>query len=121
MKTSPFVEVVVGIVAIALLVLLLNPFMIWMPTPLAYAVVALALVACGVFGGFVLRERADDERELLHTMHSGRVAYLAGFTVLVLGAVYQALTAMVDVWLFSAIAVMVVVKIVVRWWLERSG
>jgi hypothetical protein len=121
MKTSPLLELVVGIIAIVLLVLLLNPFMLWMPTPLQYGVVALALIACGVFGGVVLREHADDERELLHTMLSGRIAYLSGFTVLVIGAVYQALTAMVDTWLFSAIAVMVVVKLAVRWWLERRG
>lgn len=119
--SSRIIEAIVGVLALLLLVLLLNPFMLWMPSTIQYCVVALALVVCALFGGLILREHVHDERELAHTLTSGRTAYLAGFMVLVVGAVYQAVTYMVDIWLFAAIAVMVVVKLWVGWWLDRKG
>ena len=99
---------------IGLLVLFLDPFMYWMPSYAVYVALAFAFLSFGIFAGMVWREKAQDEREELHAMRASRMAYLAGLAVLVVGAAYQALTDMVDGWVFSAIAVMVLVKLATR-------
>jgi hypothetical protein len=120
MDRSTTTEIIAGVVLVGLLVLFVNPYMFWMPSVLTYCVLGLVLVGFGVFGGMVWHERPRDEREELHAMRASRFAYLAGLGVLVAGAVYQAATAMMDKWLFAAIAVMVLVKLATRFHANRA-
>ena len=60
-----FLQIGVVVLIIALLVSLTDPFMVLMPPPLAMTVMVLATILVSVFGAFVLKERADDEREAL--------------------------------------------------------
>jgi len=114
MEKNAIIELVGGIFLVGLFVLFLNPHMLWEYSMLAYGALGLALVGFGVFGGMVWREQARDEREELHAMRASRMAYLAGLSVLVVGATYQAVTDMMDTWLFAAIVVMVLVKLATR-------
>jgi hypothetical protein len=104
-------EFVISAVLIVLTVLFLDPFMIWMPDSAVYALIVALLVIFAVFAGFVWREKARDERDELHRMIAGRVGYLAGAGVIVLGVIYQTLFTHPDPWLILALLGMVFGKL----------
>ena len=108
-----------ALVLIALCVLVLNPFHFWMPTLLAMMLLIFTFAAFAAFAAFVIRERAEDERAILHRMYSGRFAFLAGSFVLTLGILFQALHHHVDAWLVGALAVMVFAKLLSRLYGDR--
>jgi len=101
-------------VLVALLILLSDPFMLWMPMGVQLAVLLGAAVLACVWTGFVLYERAGDEREALHTMHAGRIAYLSGIAVLTLALIVQGLSHAIDPWIPGALGAMVVAKLAAR-------
>lgn len=112
-------SVSVAVVLVGLLVLLSDPFMVWMPMGAQLAVlIAAAAVTCA-WAGFVMYERAHDEREMTHKMHSGRVAYLSGLAVLTIALVVQGFAHSIDPWIPTALGVMVVSKLVARLYAER--
>ena len=105
-------EIIVAVVLILLILLFLNPFGLWMPDTLVYMLIAGVVVLFALFAGFVWKERARDEREQLHKMIAGRLAYLAGMGVLVLGVAVQGFTLPhVDPWLLFALFAMILGKI----------
>lgn len=111
-------HILTAIIFVGLLVLLSDPFMLWMPPQAQMlALLAVAVLAC-VWAGFVMYERAHDEREVVHKMHAGRVAYLSGVAVLTLALVVQGLAHAIDPWVSAALAVMVVSKLVSRLYTE---
>lgn len=108
-------HILVALVLVVLLILLTDPFMLWMP-PLAAmaALLALAVFAC-IWTGFVMRESVGDEREALHRMRAGHIAYLSGIGVLTLGLVMQGfIDHHIDPWIGTALAVMVISKLGTR-------
>lgn len=108
---------VAGLLAFFLLVLAdLVPF--WMPMMGELMALLLVVVLLLIWAGFVLKEVAHDEREVLLKMKSGRVAYLSGLGVLTLGLIVQGLNEMIDPWIAIALAVMVVSKLLTRFYLE---
>jgi len=107
-----------AVVLVALLVLLSDPFMLWMPMGAQLTVLLGAAVLVCVWTGFVLYERANDEREALHTMHAGRVAYLSGIAVLTLALIVQGLNHAIDPWISAALGTMVVAKLAARLYAE---
>lgn len=112
MKNNGLTEIILSCIIIALVIALLNPFNFM--TSMTMMMVQLALVVVfALFVGFVWKERGRDERELLHRALAGRVSFLAGSTVLVIGIVVQGLMYHVDPWLVSALAVMVLAKLAV--------
>lgn len=113
-------EIGVSIALVFLLALILNPFDILMPTMAQVAVLAFTVAAFGVFASFILKESARDEREGAHRMFAGRVAFLAGATVLILGIVVQGVWATIDVWLVAALVAMVVGKVAARVYTEKN-
>jgi len=112
MKKDTLIELVISLSFIVLLVLLLNPFNFWMPTSIQMLLIALVVIVFALFASFVWREKARDEREEYHKMTAGRIGYLAGIAILVLGVVVQAFAHALDPWLVSALGVMVITKIV---------
>ncbi|MSU73591.1 hypothetical protein EXS56_00425 [Candidatus Kaiserbacteria bacterium] len=112
-------EIIASFVLVVLVVLVLNPFHFWMPMPLQMMVLGATIAAFGVVAGFVVRERAGDERDVAHRMRAGRVAFLAGTAVLVVGIVVQSFMHQVDSWLVGALAVMVVAKMLARAYEDR--
>ena len=107
-------ETIVGAVLLALAVLLLNPFNFWMPDMMVMGMLGVMLAAFALFASFVLREKVGDEREAVHRMLAGRVAFLIGSAFLTLGIVVQATTHEVDKWLVGALVAMVLSKIATR-------
>ncbi|SRR6266481_3043518 len=109
-KTAPSILCAIAIVVLA--ALLLNPFHLGMPGMMYLMLLVALLAAFGAYTAFILREGGGDEREMAHRMFSGRVAFLSGALVFVIGIVYQGFTTVVDPWLVVGIAVMLVAKVV---------
>ena len=74
-----------------------------------------------VFAAFVWKERAHDEREEQHRLISGRVSFLCGALVLVLGIVVETYQGTPDGWLIAALAAMVLAKLGARITSELVG
>ena len=105
-------EIIVAVILIILILLFLNPFGLFMPDMLVYMMIAGVVVLFALFAGFVWKEKVRDEREQLHKMIAGRLAYLAGVGVLVLGIAVEGFTmAHVDPWLLFALLAMILGKI----------
>jgi hypothetical protein len=104
-------EIIIAVVFSALLLLFLNPFDFWMPSALTYMMSATLLLVFAVFCGFIWKEHQGDEREQMHKAFSGRIAYLVGTGVLVLGILFQAITSSVDPWIIGALGSMILAKI----------
>lgn len=106
-------------VLVTLLMLLSDPFMLWMPARAQMATLLGAAVLVAVWAGFVMYEKSSDERELVHKMHAGRVAYLSGIAVLTLALIFQGLAHAIDPWISFALGTMVVLKLVTRLYADR--
>lgn len=107
-------EIVLGVVILGILVVFLNPTHLLMPDSVNTMLMLGLVVAFLVFVGLVWREKADDERVMIHIQKAGRLSFLTGTTILVAGIVAQAGKHEVDVWLVLALAGMVLAKLVAR-------
>lgn len=106
---------IVAVVFVLLLVLLANPFSLWMPTGLQYTTVAALVVVAAIFAGLVTGEKVRDEREEELRAQSARYGYLAGIIVLTLGiAVPILMGGHASPWVLTALGVMIVVRFVSR-------
>ena len=114
MDKNTHTEIIIAVIFLGLLILFLNPFNLWMPERLAYIMIGSLVVLFALFASFVWRENAHDEREQQHKQMAGRVAYLAGASVLILGIVIQSITTHVDPWLVLALGAMVLGKVVMH-------
>ncbi len=110
--TKDFIrELLVSSVLIVLFVLLLNPFHLWMPDPMAFLLVALLIVALGLYVSLVLKERPRDEREQFHILFASRISFLFGMAALALGVIVQSFQHDVDPWLVFVFVVMILGKV----------
>lgn len=108
-----------ALLLVGLLTLLSDPFMLWMPGfAQMTALLGAATLAC-VWAGFVMYERSQDEREVLHKMHAGRVAYLSGIAVLTIALIVQGFAHDIDPWISIALGLMVISKLIARFYSER--
>lgn len=107
-----------AVVLVALLVLLCDPFMVWMPAGSQMMVLLGAAVLTCIWAGFVMYEQADDEREIIHKMYAGRIAYLSGIAVLIVALIYQGINHEIDPWISIALSTMVLVKLITRLYSE---
>lgn len=111
MKNSLLQEASISGILIVLLVLLLNPFDFWMPTALLMMMVSGLVVVFALFASFVWKESHRDEREGLHKMMAGRIAFLVGTALLTLGIIVQSFNHDLDPWLVLALSGMIVAKV----------
>ncbi|HEY6020253.1 MAG TPA: hypothetical protein VIY48_10225 [Candidatus Paceibacterota bacterium] len=116
---NKYLELVLAVVLVVLAVVLANPFGWWMPSMLVMLLLALAVVVGSVWGVFVMRERAADERDEAHRALAGRVAFLTGGAVLLVGIVIEELAHALDPWLVGALVAMIVAKYAARVWSEK--
>jgi asparagine N-glycosylation enzyme membrane subunit Stt3 len=86
----------------------------WMPDMDEMLWLTSAALLLVVWAGFVMLEKGGDERELVHRMNAGRVAYLSGLGVLSLGLVVQGFAHAIDPWLLYALGTMVISKLIAR-------
>ena len=113
------IHIFLAIALPGLLFMLTDPFMFWMPSMVAMTVLFIAVVFLGIWTGFIMKEQANDERELQHRMHSGRIAYLSGLFVLTVGLVVQGFSHHVDPWIAGALWIMVISKLIARLYFEK--
>jgi cell division protein FtsW (lipid II flippase) len=111
MKNNLLQELLISGILIMLLVLFLNPFDFWMLTALLMMMVLGLVVVFSLFASFVWRENHRDEREGLHKMMAGRVAFLVGTALLALGIIIQSFNQNLDPWLVFTLAGMIVAKV----------
>jgi hypothetical protein len=114
MKSNFIQETSIAAILIVLLLIILNPFKIWMPNMIHIMMLVAALVVFAAFATFVLREKTIDERDGIHKMFAGRLAFLAGSAVLIIGIILQEVHGSVDVWLIYTLVAMIVVKLMSR-------
>ena len=114
------IEPLVTVCLVALAILLLNPFQLWMPNMMVMVMLAVTLGLFGILASFILREGMVDERDGLHRSLAGRNAFLAGSGVITLGIVIEGYTHSVDPWLVIALITMIVVKIATRMWSDKN-
>ncbi len=111
MKNNLLQEILISGILLILLILFLNPFGFWMPTTLIMMMVLALVVVVALFGSFIWREDHKDEREGLHKMMAGRIAFLFGTALLTLGIVVQSFNHELDPWLIFTLAGMVIAKV----------
>lgn len=114
MKNNLKLEITISLLLIVLTIFVLNPFHFWMPSMMHMTILALTLVAFTFFTIFVLREKVQDERDAVHRMLSGRIAFLTGSAFLTVGIVIQSIQDKVDVWLVIVLVAMVISKLATR-------
>lgn len=107
-------SLLVAVIFVALLVLLTDPFMLWMPPPAQMVALLGAAIAAALWAGLVFRENHRDEREAVHKYEAGRIGYLAGVLILSIALVVQGLGHAIDGWITLALGVMVIAKIAAR-------
>jgi Ca2+/Na+ antiporter len=113
------IHILLAVILTGLLFMLTDPFMFWMPSMVAMTVLFVAVVFVGIWTGFIMKEKVRDERELMHRMYSGRVAYLLGLFVLTLALVVQGFSHHVDPWIAGTLWVMVISKLIARLYFEK--
>ncbi len=116
---NKFLHIGIAFLLVVLLALLSNTFMYWMPGPWQMMALLAAAVCSALFAVFVMYEKATDEREVLHSMYAGRVAYLLGVGVLTTALLVQGFQNAIDPWISGTLGVMVVSKLVARLYAER--
>ena len=119
MKNNLSTQILAAGATLVLALLVLNPFHFWMPTMLAMVLLAALFVVFGVFAVFVMRERAVDEREEQHRSFAGRVAFLTGAMLLMLGILVEDLQHNLDPWLVVVLAGMIIAKLSARVYSDR--
>ena len=120
MKNKSIQETSVSIILIALLVLIANPYNLWMPNMVHLMVLGGAVGVFGLFAAFIFKEKVADERESSHRMLSGRVAFLSGSALLVVGIIYQSLNDKLDIWLPFILVVMIITKLGTRFYSDKN-
>lgn len=112
MKNNSIQEIIISIVLIILLILLLNPFYLWMPNMMLMTIVIGLVLVFSIFVVFIWREKVQDEREELHKLKSSRIAFLAGASILMIGIVVESLSHNINIWLITALSIMIISKVI---------
>lgn len=119
MKNNFTKEILVSVLLMLLTVLLLNPFEFWMPPMLVSAMLTLLVASFSLLATFIMKEVVVDEREAGHRMIAGRVAFLIGSAILILGIVIQSLSHDVDFWLVITLVFMIIGKFGSLFYLDK--
>ncbi len=112
MKNNLFQEIFISVILIVLLILFLNPFEFWMPTPFFMMMVLNFIIVFVIYASFVWKENSKDERENLHKIIAGRIAFLVGVAFLSMGIIIQSFKHELDFWLPVTLCVMILAKII---------
>lgn len=115
------IEFIIGVAVLILGFVLLNPMGIFMPDMVTMLLIGLFFVFFVAFAVFVWREKALDERDEIHRMRAGRVAYLGASAVLVIGICVQTLSHSVDPWLVGTLSTAVLAKIAALYWNKTNN
>ncbi len=104
-------EIVLAIILLVLLLSVLDPAHWFMPSMLEMIILIILVLVFSVFASFIWREHKGDERDLLHRLLAGHLAFLFGMGVLLLGIVIQSVQHNLDQWLVVTLGIMILAKI----------
>ena len=110
MREDLLQEIIVSLIIIVLIVALLNPFSFWMPDMILVLMIVGLLVSFSIFASFIWKESVKDERENLHRLVAGRIAFLVGSGTLVAAIAIEGISHKVDVWLVIVLGSMILAK-----------
>jgi hypothetical protein len=113
-----YIQISIAVILTFFLAALADLVPFWMPEMAEMIALLIVVVLLTIWAGFIMYEHAEDERELIHTMHAGRVAYLSGIAILTLALLVQGFSHAIDPWIPVALAVMVLSKLTARLYLE---
>jgi uncharacterized membrane protein YgdD (TMEM256/DUF423 family) len=108
--TIPKTALVSSCALVTLGLLLTDPFDLTMNNMTLIVISGLLLASFVVFAGLLWQEKAADEREVSLIDTAGRLGFLAGLSVLVVGIVFQSFNHSVDPWMVVATAAMIISK-----------
>lgn len=120
MKNIPLSELTASAILVVILFLFIAPTSLSMPASLGPMLAIFLILAFLFFASLIWKEKSADERENLHRLNAGRVSFLFGSSVLVLGILSQSLTHNVDPWLIYTLVIMILVKIISRIYSEKT-
>jgi membrane protease YdiL (CAAX protease family) len=107
-------ETIVATILVLFLLAFLNYSPLLMPMSMEMVLVVGLVITFIAFLGFVWKEKARDERELVHRSRAGRVSFFVGTIILVIGIVVQSLDYEIDPWLVYTLIGMVFAKVLSR-------
>lgn len=107
-------ELIVAVALIGLLVLFVSPIDLLMPMTTSTMSILLVAVLFLIFSSLVFREKARDERENILKMNAGRISFLTGSVIAVVGILYQSASHNIDPWLVYTLIGMILAKTAVR-------
>lgn len=116
---SRFIFTLPAILLIIILIALIHPFGMAMPTLCEKMLTAIAVLLFGVISVFVWREHGNDERAVLHTRMVDRVAFLVSTGGLLIVVTYDVFTYMYDYRLLIILIITILVKVVGHQYAER--
>ncbi|MBA3551230.1 hypothetical protein H0W32_03425 [Patescibacteria group bacterium] len=119
MKNNTFIETSVSVLLVVLVLLIWNPLHFWMTDMILISMLISILMVFAIFATFILRENVRDEREGMHRLLAGRMAFLLGSITLVIGILVQAYSHAVDIWLVLTLVVMVLAKMGTRLYSDK--
>ena len=109
-----YIHITIALVLVFFLATLADLVPFWMPKMDAMMALLVVSVLMLVFASFVMFEIVQDEREAIHRMNAGRIAYLSGIGTLTLALIVQGFAHAIDPWIAGTLAVMVIAKLVAR-------
>lgn len=108
------IETISAIAIVGITLLFLNPGHLSMPDTMLSMLIVVLILSFLTFAAFVFREKSSDEREAVHILTAGRISYLVGVGMLIVGVVRQAMNHDIDPWLIFALCSMVFSKLLSR-------
>jgi len=114
MERRELYELAVTILFLLLVVFVCTPLLAFMPMVVQKGLLLAVVVLFCLFAGTVWKEKTYDERDQQHAHIAGRVGYMGGGMVLVVGILYQIFFGSIDLWLPTALFVMVLAKLGAR-------
>ena len=115
-----YIHVTVALVLVFFLATLSDFVPFWMPKMNAMLVLLIVSVLLLIWVGFVMSENVQDEREVVHRMNAGRVAYLSGIGTLTIALIVQGFAHAIDPWVALTLGVMVLSKLGAQIYFDRN-
>jgi hypothetical protein len=112
MNKALLIELVSLALTAGLILLLFNPFNIWMPMPFHLLIVATLLISTVVLSLVLLRQLKEDEREQKLRLFSYQAGYMIGMFSLVCGVIFQSFSHQVEPWMVVTLLLMFLSKMV---------
>ena len=107
-------EGLVEAVLILILLTFLKTSSLLMPMSFDALLIIGLIIFFFLFLTLVWKEKVADERDQIHRSDAGRISFMAGSIVLLLGIVTQSLSHNIDPWLIITLIAMIFVKIAAR-------